>query len=213
MTDTTQLLALAVEALKGATLAGDRVYSALSWPTHAVRYPLIYCRAPTEEKEGLGRNGPPQFNVLTTLRVEARTEIGAKPNGLSAAMLEKELGVLGQQIQVALINNPALMGLLQQVAFIRTEMTLDSDGNKETGEIEVAIGLEFYQGPEDFFPLPEWDLDTIATTVDLVNVFDPNATFPNPAFPDAVHPAPRTAGPDGRPEAGLLITFNSEVTP
>ncbi len=208
MTQTAQLLALAVDALKGATLAGDRVYSALDWPTTACQYPLIYCKTPTEEKESLGRNGPPSFNVTATLKVEARTEVGALPNGQSAALLEQQLALMGQQIQVALINNPALMDELQQVAFIRTEMSMTSSGHKELGDIEVAIGLEFFQSAEDFFPLPSWDLDSVVIKADLLNVYDPSGTYLDPDFPDSATPAPRTTGPDGRAEGGLTITLN-----
>lgn len=211
MTQTAELLALAVDALKGATLAGDRVYSALNWPTTAAQYPLIYCKTPTEDKESLSRNGAPNFNVTATLKVEARAEVGALPNGQSAALLERQLALLGQQIQVALINNPALMGELQQVPFIRTEMRMTDAGNRELGEIEVAIGLEFFQSGEDFFPLPSWPLETIALTADLVNVFDPTGTYPDAEFPDSATDAPRTSGPDGRAEAGLIITLNSEA--
>lgn len=211
MTQTAELLALAVDALKGATLAGDRVYSALDWPTTAAHYPLIYCKTPSEDKESLGRNGGPDFTVTATLKVEARAEVAALPNGRSAALLEQQLALLGQQIQVALVNNPDLMGLLQQVSFIRTDMTMTSQGNKELGEIEVALGLEFFQGAEDFYPLPTWPLQTVAITTDLVNVFDPTATYADPAFPDAVTAAPRTHGPDGRAEGALTITLNSEV--
>lgn len=211
MTQTADLLALAVAALKGATLAGDRVYSALDWPTTASQYPLIYCKTPTEEKESLSRNGGPDFTVTATLKVEARAEVGALPNGQSAAILERQLALIGQQIQVALINNPTLMGELQQVPFIRTEMNMTSAGNKELGEIEVAIGLEFFQGAEDFYQLPTWPLETLSLTADLRNVFDPSGTYADSTFPNAATAAPRQSGPDGRAEGGLTITLNSEA--
>ena len=211
MTQTADLLALAVEALQGATLAGDRVYSALTWPTTAAQYPQIYCKTPTEDKESLSRNGGPDFTVTATLKVAARAEVGALPNGQSAALLERQLALMGQQIQVALINNPSLMGLLQQVPFIRTEMSMTSDGNKELGEIEVAIGLEFFQGADEFYPLPTWPLETLALTGDLINVYDPSGTYADSTFPDAATAAPRTSGPDGRAEGGLTITLNSEA--
>lgn len=211
MTQTADLLALAVEALKGATLAGDRVYSALNWPSTVVQYPLIYCKTPTEEKESASRNGAPFFTVTATLKIEARAEVGAMPNGQSAALLERQLATLCQQIQVALVNNPDLMGELQQVPFIRTEMNMTREANKELGEIEVAIGLEFVQGPEDFFELPTWDLDSVAITADLANVYDATGTYVDPTFPDAATAAPRTSGPDGRAEAGQIITLNSEA--
>jgi hypothetical protein len=208
MTQTADLLAAAVAALKGATLAEDRVYSALTWPTTVAKYPLIYCKTPTEEKESLSRNGPPQFTVTATLKVEARMQVGALPNGQSAALLEQKLDQMSQQIQVALINNPTLMGSVQRFAFIRTEMATNSTGNQELGEVEVAIGLEFYQGPEDFYPLPAIPLEQMHITTDLLNRFDATGVYPDPAFPDAVVPAPRDSGPDGRAEGDVLINLN-----
>jgi hypothetical protein len=205
MTQTIDLLLSAVEAIKDHTLAGARVYPVIDWPTTAAHYPVIYCRVPTEEKHSLSRNGGPDFTVTATLKVCARTEVSALPNGQSAAVLLQQLAQLSQQIQVALVNNPALMGSLQQVPFIHTEMSITANGNKELGEVEVSIGLEFYQGPEDFYPLPVVPLTSLGLTADLGNVFDPTGIYVDPLFPDAALPAPRTGGPDGRPEGGLII--------
>ena len=41
--------------------------------------------------------------------------------------------------------------------------------------------------------------------LDTTTPFDASGTYPNPPFPDAVQPAPRTSGPDGRAEGGLDI--------
>jgi hypothetical protein len=205
MTQTIDLLISAVEAMKDHTLAGARVYPVIDWPTTAPHYPVIYCKVPTEEKHSLSRNGGPDFTVTATLKVCARTEVAALPNGQSAAVLLQQLAQLSQQIQVALVNNPVLMGQVQQVPFIHTEMAITANGNKELGEVEVSIGLEFYQGPEDFFPLPVTPLESMGLTTDLINVFDPSATYVDPLFPAAATPAPRTSGPDGRPEGGLVL--------
>jgi len=211
MTQTADLLALAVTALQGAdTLAGARVYSARTWSTNTGQYPLIYCKAPSEEKESLSRNGPPQFNVVATLKICGRVQVGALPDGQSAALLEQQMGALGQQIHVALINNPSIQKLIQRTSFVHTDQAITQEGSKETGEVEVSMGLEFYQGPEDFYDLPVYDLDTLGLTVDLVNRFDPAGTYADPPFPDAVNAAPRTSGPDGRAEGGLTITLNTE---
>lgn len=167
--------------------------------------PLIYIKPPTEEKDSLSRNGPPQFTVTTTLRILAKAEIGTLPNDAGAAVLEQQLMVLSDQIQVALVNNPTLMKKLQRVPFIRTEIAISSNGNKDLGELEVSIGLEFYQGPEDFYDLPVYPITTVQITNDLTNVFDPSGTYPDSDFPDQVNAAPRTSGPDGRAEGGLTI--------
>jgi hypothetical protein len=205
MTQTIDLVVGAVEAMLGHTLAGNRVYAVFDWPTTSAHYPVIYCKVPTEEKHSLSRNGGPDFTVTATLKVCARAEVSALPDGQSAFQLLQQLSQLSQQIQIALINNPILMGQLQQVPFIHTEMSTKANANKELGEVEVSIGLEFYQGPEDFFPLPVTPLESIGITADLANVFDPSGTYVDPLFPTAATPAPRSVGPDGRPEGGLII--------
>lgn len=209
MTQTADLLAAALEALQGATDAGDQVFSALTWPTWDGDYPLIYIPPAHEDKESLGR-GTPQYNVVATFRFEGRMQVPAQPDGASAALLQVKLARLGQQIQVALINNPALMGQLQRFPFIRTEIVQSAAGNVETGQINVEIGMEFWQGADDFYLLPSDQITTVATTLDLVNVFDPSGTYTDSDFADQATPAPRTSGPDGRVEAGLITTLSTE---
>jgi len=107
-------------------------------------------------------------------------------------------------------------------------MDEDGEGEQHLGELTVDVGMEFYQGPEDFYPLegeviePPFDavnaamvqpivpLTEFNVTTDLVNVADPTGTYPDAPFPDVVTPAPRTAGPDGRAEGGLLFEFPQE---
>lgn len=211
MTTSSELLTLAVEGLKGATAVGDQVFSAWTWATWSGCYPMMYVRPPIEEKESLSRNGPPQFTVVTTLRIQVKAETPALENAGGAALLEQQLMVISDQVQAALINYPPIMGKLQRVPFIRTEMITSSAGDKEVGELEVAIGLEFYQGPEDFYQLPTYPITEIKVTNDLANVFDPSGTYSGPEFPDAVQAAPRTSGPDGRAEGGLTVTLTQEA--
>jgi hypothetical protein len=42
---------------------------------------------------------------------------------------------------------------------------------------------------------------------DLISQFDPLGVYGALLFPDAVQPAPRTAGPDGRDEGYVEINF------
>ncbi len=53
------------------------------------------------------------------------------------------------------------------------------------------------------------DVTTLTVDTDLTNIFDPTGTYPNPPFPSAVTPEPRTSGPDGRAEGGLSFTLPS----
>lgn len=208
MTTAASLRALAVTALTGATSAGNNVFSILDWPTWNGSYPVIYMQTPMEEGASQGPNGAPQFTVTGTLRINARVQTPAQANGAGAASALVALENLQQQILVALINNPDLMGQLQQFPFYRAEKKVDGDGAQNLGELVLDIGMEFYQGPEDFYPITGTPIEEMTVDADLTNVYDPSGTYANPPFPSAVLPAPRTSGPDGRAEGGLDITLS-----
>ena len=205
MTQTAELRDLAVAALKEASVAGGNVYAVRSWPTTAQSYPIVYVKTPTEERESLGPNGAPQYKVTSTIRFIARVRVPVQANDAGTAVAEAALEALKADIEVAIINNPSIMVLLQQYPFTRSEMGINSDGDMPFGELALDIGMEFYQGPEDFYPIVGAPLEEITVDADLTNVADPNGTYPNPPFPAAVTPAPRTSGPDGRAEGGLDI--------
>ncbi|MCP1376043.1 hypothetical protein [Dyella lutea] len=207
MTTSSDLRLLAAAILKNATDAGTNVFAARDWPTWKGGYPVLYLHTPVEEKESLGPNGAPQFTVTSTLRISARVQKPTAADGSGAAAAVVALEVIQRQIEVALINNPELMNQLQQFPFIRTEMKVDDDGDQNIAELVVDVGMEFYQGPEDFYPVDAVQLEQITVDADLTNVADPQGTYANPPFPQSVNPAPRTSGPDGRAEGGLDITL------
>lgn len=210
MTQTADLRAAAVTALTGATDAGVNVFSPLDRPTWAGDYPVLFLSTPEEQKESLGRAGAPQFTVTATLRVIARVTMNQAQKDAGAAKAMVELETLQKQIEVALINNPALMSLLQEFAFVRVTKDTNGDGESNLGELKMDFGLEFYQGPEDFYPIPTTALEEAVIDGDLASVFDPNGTYPRSLFPDSVAAAPRTAGPDGRTEIGAEIILPQE---
>ena len=228
MTTSSELRLLAVEGLMGKTLAGARVYSARTMATWKGEYPMLYLHSPIEDMESLGRNGSPQFTVTSTLVISVRVQEKNLPRNGGAALVLLDLETIQQQIKMALINYPPLMSRLQQYPFIRSEMHESGEGESELGELVMQIGMEFYQGPEDFYPMkeasghPPFDLvaesvvqpiiqlDGLSVTNDLHNVFDPTGTYADPPFPDSVTPAPRTVGPDGRAEGGLSFEFSQE---
>lgn len=223
MTTSSDLRRLVVEALKGKTAAGVNVFSPRTWSTWDGSYPLVYLNVSGEDMGSLGRHVP-EFTVTATLRVSAQVSVKQLPDGTGAAQAQLELEALQDQIKRALINNPALMKRIQQFPFVRSEFKADGESATDLAELVMEVGLEFYQGPEDFYPLedeappapvdaaaeiaaiqPIVPLNEVDITADLINVADPTGTYPDAAFPAAVTPAPRTEGPDGRAEGGLSI--------
>jgi hypothetical protein len=215
MTTTAEVRALVVGALQapGATGAGQNVFPVIDWPTSDSSYPIIYVQTGLEDKESLGRQGAPQFTVTTNFRICARIRAPAQPGGAGALAALNAVETFQQQIEVALINNPTLMGPigpLQQIPYVRIEKKINADGNQNLGEIVLDLGVEYYQGPEDFYPIPTYPLEQITVDADLLSPYDPNGTYANPPFPQAVTPAPRTTGPDGRAEGSLVINLPQE---
>lgn len=205
MTQSADLRTTAQAQLIGRTDAGSNVYSPLDRPTWGGNYPVIFLTTPEENKESLGPNGAPQFTVTATLRATARVQENQQKDDAGAAAAMVQLERMQKQIEQALINNPALMSVIEQYAFVRCANIVSGEGEVHLGELVMDIGLQFYQGPEDFFPIQTNPLTEVTVDADLVNVFDPNGTYADPPFPAAIAPAPRTQGPDGRSEGGADI--------
>lgn len=153
MTTSATLRAIALTALAGSTTAGSNVFSPRDIPTWDGSYPMLIVTTDDEDGDSHGRNGPPQFTVTATLRVIARVEQAAEDDDLGATLVLAELETLRDQVKTAVINYPALMVELQQFSFFRARMrtTGKEDTALHQGEVVVEIGLEFYQGPEDFY--------------------------------------------------------------
>ncbi|WNC90955.1 ABC transporter permease [Paraburkholderia sp. FT54] len=170
MTTSAELRALFVDALTGATDAGTAVYSPFDWPTAPDSYPLILVHARRERKESLGPNVP-EFNVYATLEIIARTKSPALVGdaGSAAALLEAER--LKAQIESALINNPAIWAdpcggqRIEQFTSVESDLSTNSEGDMPMAELLMQIEVKFYQGPEDFFPIPITPLSEVALAV------------------------------------------------
>lgn len=212
MTTTAQIRELVVQQLtvqsspgQYPTSAGARVYSPRTWATFKGQYPAIFVTTPSEDRESLGRHSAQQFTTTATVKIAARLSVPAVASDLGAAQAQVALETLKTQIEQALINNPAITQLIQQIAFLRSEIEVSAEGEQPMAELAMQFGYEFYEGPEDFYPIDGDPLEEITLDADLTNRFDPTGTYANPPFPSEVESAPRTSGPDGRAEGGLDI--------
>lgn len=152
MTTAAQLRAIAVDALTGTTDAAENVFSPRDIPTWDGTYPMLIVVTDDEDGESLGRNGPPQFNVTSTLKVLGRVEQAAQDDDVGAALVYGALETLRDQIKAAVINYTPLMSQLQQFSFFRARMQVGGkeDAAQHQGQVVVEIGMEFFQGPDDF---------------------------------------------------------------
>jgi hypothetical protein len=186
MTTSAELRGLFVDALKGATAAGQAVYSPFDWPTAPDSYPLILVHARRERKESLGRNVP-QFNVTASIEIIARTKSTAQVGDAGSAVALSEAEALKAQIETALINNPAIWAdgttgqqRITQFSSVESDLSTSSEGDMPMAELSMTIDVEFFQSADDFFPIPVVPLQG----VDLV-----------------------VQEPDGAKEPGLTLNF------
>ncbi|HEV2365401.1 MAG TPA: hypothetical protein VGS12_14525 [Caulobacteraceae bacterium] len=166
-TTTSQLLDLVVGELQAAnTAAGARVFKPGDWATSQANYPVLLVRATAEDKESLG-NADVQFKVTATIQVVGRVSAPALAADAGAANADEALWALARQVEVAVINAYDLTILLQQFPFVRTKVGFSAEGEQHQAEFVMEIGLEFYQGPEDFCPpalTPITEIDVELTT-------------------------------------------------
>ncbi|CNE42390.1 hypothetical protein [Yersinia kristensenii] len=163
--NTAQIRKLVVNAIIGNTDAENRVYSPRDWPTTEDMYPAILVQTPIEEKQSLGRNAP-QFNTITTVRITGRLqELDSENENDGANKAELALERLREQIERAVINSYELTRQIQQFARVRSTIDLDSGGEGHMAQLLMELDIEYYQGPEDFYPIIVDSLEGIDITM------------------------------------------------
>lgn len=186
-------------AIQQANTAGSLswfIHSPGDWSTVSPRYPAILVRNAKERKHSNSR-AMPNFTTIVGVEVEARLD------AVTGEDAQDNIEALGFLLEKIVLGDPATVALIQQVAFVETDTEITAEAKKHLAGIRIVFGFEVY---EEFEPnLTPITLQGLDLHADLVNVFDPSGTYPNPPFPDAVTPAPRTSGPDGRDEGGLSI--------
>lgn len=157
---------LVVAALKGKTNAEDRVYSPQDRPTTGAEYPCIIVQTPFDHKKSLGRNVP-QFNTVTTVRVTGRLEEFDGEDLDGAIKAELALEALREQIERAVINNYELTRQIQQFSEVRSQIDISAAGEGHMAQLLMDIDIEYYQGPEEFYPIDAEPLTSIDINVQM----------------------------------------------
>lgn len=203
-----QILVLVRTALLNKTDAGAKVFTPGGIPTWDGDLPVLLLYCDDEQGQSIsGTVGYPQFDVVATVKVLGRVAVGATNDDAGTAIVSTALGRLRDQIKAAVINGPAMMAPLGPVQAFRwfraTKDYSDADTAKHTGQITVEIGVEHYQGADDFYVD---DGDTLSQVVvragpdDAVLTSDDDVPLTDDAGTDVL-----TAEP-GPPRVGLDIT-------
>lgn len=172
MTTTAGLVKLTVQAIREArTDAGDQVFSPGDWPTIPKTFPNLLVRAIREEKTSLGLGGI-EFTVVTTIRISGRVAAPAQSADAGGTDAEVLLWRLQRQVECAVINYDGFFSFdspnrLQQYPSIRAGFSTDATGQLQLGEILIDLDMEYYQGPEDFYPTVEAPIGEITGNVSM----------------------------------------------
>jgi hypothetical protein len=186
---------LVVAALRAATVA-PTIQSPGDWSVPPAKLPAILVRCGDDQKTSTGPNGETQFNTDFVI------EIRGLVSGPTAEAAQDALEDLGAAIEDVVLRHVGIRSVTQDFPVIATTTEIKADGQVHFGAVSIAVHFQIY---EAFDPDVTTSLQELSLTADLRNVFDPSGTYPNPPFPDAVQPAPRTSGPDGRAEGGFDI--------
>lgn len=184
--------------LKANTLAGANVFAPRDTPLASSECPGIMVDDQREESESRGNVGFASFHTTAIVVVDAKVE-RETPEAAKA-----DLATLRRQIKIAVLTDWAIMTSIEQVVAIRTETSLSAETKKHVGELRMQFAFRY---PEDFEMAVTDELEGVDVHVDTIDPFDPSGTYPDPPFPDAVQPAPRASGPDGRDEGRLTFDF------
>lgn len=165
-----QIRELVVNSLKEKTAAENRVYSPMDWSTVNADCPCIIVQTPFDHKKSLGRNAP-QFNTVTTVRVTGRLEEFDGDDLDGAMKAELALEALREEIERAVINSYELTRQTQQFLEIRSQIDISAGGEGHLAQLLMDLDIEYYQGPEEFYPIDAEPL----TGIDI-NVQQPDGT-------------------------------------
>src|SRR5690349_11666163 len=199
MSDQTARAEFRVALLSALGMVSAHLYSPGDWNVTATKLPAIKVRYGGEEKRSLGDNGQTAFN--TTSIFEIRVEVSAASGPAALLALEG----LQADIEAAIFKSVPIRELAQDFPFMRIQTDVSADGETHIGGMLISFSVQMY---ETFYPDVTAQLAEIDLTADMVNVYDPTGTYADPPFPDAVNPAPRTEGPDGRAEGFVKATFS-----
>lgn len=193
------LRGLVVTALRNAnTLAADRVFAPRDWPVNSKDMPCLLVADEREESRSRGAVGFPAFHTTAIITVDGRVE------GLDEVAVKADLATLRSQIKTAVLTSYEIVRQVEQIAAVRSQVAVSAETKKHVGELRMEFAFSY---PEDFEPVVTDELQGVDVHVDMITPFDASGTYPDPPFPDAVQPAPRTSGPDGRDEGRLTFDF------
>lgn len=158
MTMKADLRLACAQILRGATDAGQMVFTPGDWPTYTQEFPVIRVSSPHDEKTSYGP-GTIEFLGVCTIRFLLQVETRAKTADAGSSLAEQLLERLEAQVLGLIIGHPVLMtqpppnsgARISQFPSIRSEIRVTDEGERHLGSCQLDIEMEYYSGPEDFY--------------------------------------------------------------
>ncbi|MCU4119302.1 hypothetical protein [Variovorax sp. N23] len=179
------------------------------WPTPPEKLPALLVNAPTESKRSLNK-GMAAFTTAVSIVIQGQVQ------SKTAEGAQDAIEDLVFWVENAILTSYWLTRIIEQFSSVQTEVECKADGSAHLAGFRMTIVAETFESfdatavPPDESAWPPADptiapLTSVGIHLDMADPFDATGTYASPAFPDAVLPAPRTSGPDGRDEGALDI--------
>ena len=149
-------LRAAAAAALAPLVAPGRVFQAPTWPLAPSVAPAILLNTSLEAKESLGK-GAVEFTVTTQLVV--RLQLAASTDAAAETAIE----ALADLAENTLLTDGTLMGMIEQVAHLQTELVVTPQAKSFMGEAAITLACEGYWAPAvpASVPLVEIDLSPL----------------------------------------------------
>lgn len=134
------------------TDAEDRVAIPGDLPTQPGNYPMLKVRLVSDNKQSLGRHSI-AFTTLVTIRVMGEVAEPVDPDDdILVATITEKLTDLKRQAERAVINNPALFRMVQQLVSVSSQFAYAVQSQRLAG-VQSDFTFEIFQDADDFYPL------------------------------------------------------------
>lgn len=202
-----QIRLAALQALKVLeTTGGVKVINSPGvWTVQPDKAPTVLLRVSRTSKEAMSAA---TSNFVSTVLIEIETKLTA-PTGEAA---QDELEDLDALVEQALLTNTAFVALSQRIS-IEASSEIVSESRNHVAGTDMLVRCELVESFDPIADAPDAlqpvapPLAGVSLHADLASQFDPAGLYGDVLFPQAVQPAPRSSGPDGRDEGGFETNF------
>jgi len=179
------------------------------WPTPQEKLPALLVNTPTEQKTAV-TTGQANFTTGSSIVIQGQLSRSSPEEALDA------LEALAFAVENAVLTDYWVTRTVQRFTSVQTESEVTSEGGPHLAGFRMTLVGEMFETFDPTLVQPAetpWPpqspvivpLESMRIHLDTAQPFDASGTYPDPPFPDAVNPAPRTTGPDGRDEGALDI--------